>query len=289
MRSLAALLCSLLGLAACSRDAGPSDEPSIAANSSSTARPRVESPDTLLRRVDHLTHPFTESLFRDVYPEVFGARGVCFEWRQVERLRTVGSTRESFVTDYAVDRIAVPDAWTVCVFGRRDDRSTVLEQWNFEALSADGEPAPCWLGRGEWRLPKRTNVTNLWSETPDGPRGRVRDWRPTLSEPTRLLVFFDRSRELVLFDLAGGPERVVADLGRAPQLTSQHAHLAGRSTDRGDTYWVLAGCGSTKSHDAFLLLDADRDGVPEETRWLTPSEWQTSEWASTCPNCMPEE
>ncbi|MBI5433568.1 MAG: hypothetical protein HZA52_12125 [Planctomycetes bacterium] len=170
----------------------------------------------------------------------------------------------------------------------RGKGSIEIELWRFDPLDAAGAAAPC-FDAGTWRLPRRSRVDRVWHEAENGPRGAPRALVATRSQPQRLLAWFERSREIVSFDLTGGAERPVASPSSCAVLTRDHEELFAFDDERGHVYLLLGEVGSSAAATPVVLLDADRDGVPE--RVLTPrlEEWEREGWSRLSLHCLPQE
>ncbi|MCK6445674.1 MAG: hypothetical protein L6Q99_04715 [Planctomycetes bacterium] len=215
-------------------------------------------------------------------------RRLDLEWFQYFGHQVAAETRQSFSLDFDLQQVVVPDRDAVCLFGRYPDGAQTLELWRFADVAHDGSPAPRHLGDNRWSLPQRSNVIVIWKEAANGPRGGVLARRMTLSWPRRrLLVWFDRSRELVLFDLAGGPERIVADPRTVPELADEYDGLWATKTDRGVAYLLLKQDAPEGRFQPILALDADRDGVPESVRAFDLEAWRRDGWDTRCPHYLP--
>ncbi|MBI5433565.1 MAG: hypothetical protein HZA52_12110 [Planctomycetes bacterium] len=248
---------------------------------------RIDSPDSELENFEVEQDRFPGDVFRLVCATEDRETGISIEWRQIVENRLTTETTQNFALDLHLEQVIVPDPRSLCVFGRRADGSTRFEAWRFADVSESGTPAPSYLGGDRWSLPQRTRVVVLWREDASGSRGGLLARCATLREPRGMFVWFDRSREVVLFDLDGGRERIIASPETVPELSDRYAGLVAVETDRGDAYLLLQrDIGSARARP-ILALDADRNGVPEFVRAFELTAWVSEGWDARCPRFLP--
>lgn len=266
--------------------------PEQTANESSTSRTasRADSPDSRLVNFESVQDRFPGGVSRLVCGNYHDRRRLTLMWLFIPRDRLIARAEQSFSLDFDAQQVVVLDRDAVCLFGRRSDGSHTLVLWRFADVAADGSPAPRYLGEERWSLPRRESVSLIWYEHPDGPRGGVLARCVTRSGPRqRVLLWFDRSRELVLFDLDGGAERIVADPKTVPELAGEYDGLLAADTDRGVAYLLLQRDALDGRFRPILALDADRDGVPESVRAFDRDTFRTEGWDDRCPYYLPSD
>ncbi|MCC6409590.1 MAG: hypothetical protein IT453_20710 [Planctomycetes bacterium] len=270
MRSKSKVWPAVVLLAACAPEARPTPPVEAVAARNSASLETITSVDGGFLRMTHGT--FLE------------APGVVVQWAlDGAGLREYEATQK-FPTEFQPLDVATAGALDLVVAGRGKG-SIEIELWSFDPLDAAGASAPC-FDAGTWRLPRRSRVDRVWHEAENGPRGAPRALVATRSQPRRLLAWFERSREIVSFDLSGGAERLVASPSSCAVLSRDHEELLAFDDERGHVYLLLGEVGSSSAATPVVLLDADRDGVPERVLAPRLEEWESEGWGRLSPYCL---